>query len=121
VAPFTSLSASKGNKSDVNGPYEGSSGTVATQEAAFIFDPEIMTARIPKPITSPAPGYRFDPVNYSGVFSVRNILDRICNPDGTIIFHRGIMAAGIEPVHPERGVMFIFKKCDAPLNAVTAC
>lgn len=121
VPAFVGLSATKGNKSDVNGPYEGSSGTVATHETAIIFDPAILTARIPKPITAPAPGYKFDPVNYSGVFSVRNILDRTCNPDGTIIFHRGIMAAGIEPVHPERGVLFVFKKCDAPLNAVTAC
>ncbi len=116
VPAFSIAAATKGQKADVNASWE-----TATTEGSVLFDPTVFTARIPKPITNPSPGFKFDPVDYSGHWSLKNILDRVCNPDGTIVFHRGILAMGSEPVHPERGVLFLHKRCDGPVSFTTAC
>lgn len=116
VAPFDTEAATKGNKAKVRSSWES-----APYEVSFLFDRTVFTSRIPKPITNPAPNFRFDPVNYMGNWSAKNILDRVCNPDGTILFHRGILASGSEPVHPERGVAFVSQRCDPALNMVTSC
>lgn len=116
IAAFADTSATKGTKSDVNSAWEA-----ATHEEALIFDPTVMTALIPEPIVSPHSKFKFDPINYMGLWSLKNILNRTCNPDGNIVYHRGILASGSEPVHPERGVGFIFKRCDAALNLITSC
>lgn len=116
VAAFASAAASKGNKSDVNAVWEG-----AYYEISFIFDPMVFLQMIPRPITRPADKFRFDPVNYMGDWQIKNILDRTCNPDGTILFHRGILAAGSKPEKPERGVAFLHLRCDPALNLVTNC
>jgi hypothetical protein len=116
VAAFDSAAASKGNKAIVRAAYES-----APYEVSFIFDRTVFTSRIPKPITNPAPGFRFDPVNYMGEFRAVNILDRDCNPDGNIIYHRAILASGSEPVHPERGVAFVHQRCDPALNIISSC
>lgn len=116
VAAFDTAAASKGNKAIVRAAYES-----APYEVTFIFDRTVMTSRIPKPITNPAPGFRFDPVSYMGEFRAVNILDRDCNPDGNIIYHRAILASGSEPVHPERGVAFVHQRCDPALNIVGSC
>lgn len=123
IAAFTSTA----------GAYSGSAATKGTStnlatawltapyEVSFIFDPTVFEQLIPKPITNPHPKFRFDPVNYMGDWQVKNILDRICNPDGTILYHRGILAAASKPVHPERGVAFLHLRCDPALNLVTSC
>jgi len=116
IPPFVSSAASKGNKTELNPDYES-----ATLEESFIFDPTVMTQLIPEPITKPHPKFQFDPVNYTGLWKAMNIPDRVCNPDGNIIYHRGIMAAASEPVHPERGVAFVHKRCDPACEIVTTC
>jgi len=116
VAPFDVASATKGNKAIVRTAWEG-----APYEVSMFFDNTVFTSRIPKPITNPAPNFRFDPVNYMGDWRALNILSRDCNPDGTILFHRGILASGSEPVHPERGVAFVHLRCDPALNMVVSC
>lgn len=116
VAAFVSQAASKQNKSEVNPIWEG-----AYYEVSFIFDPMVMEQLIPQPMTNPGPNFSFDPVNYMGDWRVRNIIDRDCNPDGTILFHRGILAAGSKPVHPERGVAFLHLRCDPDLGTPATC
>lgn len=116
VQPFTTAAATKGTKTIVNPTWE-----TAPYEESFIFDPEVFHQLIPQPIVNPAPNFTFDPVTYTGNWRVVNIPDRICNPDGTILFHRGILAAGSMPVHPERGVAFVHLRCDPPCNLVTSC
>jgi hypothetical protein len=116
VAPFDVEAATKGNKAKVRAAWEA-----APNEVTFLFDRTVFTSRIPKPITNPAPNFKFDPVNYMGNWSAKNIIDRDCNPDGTILFHRGILASGSEPVHPERGVAFVHQRCDPALNIVGSC
>lgn len=116
VAAFTTAAATKGTKTIVNSSYE-----TAGFEESVIFHPEVMHSLIPEPITNPAPNFRFDPVNYLGDWRLKNILDRVCNPDGTIVYHRGILAHAPEPVHPERGWAFMHLKCDAVGGLVESC
>lgn len=116
VAAFATQAATKGNKAEVNSSWE-----TAGFEESFIFDPTVYTQLIPRPVTTPAPNYRFDPVTYTGVWQVKNILNRDCNPDGNILYHRGILAAGSLPVHPERGVAFVHLRCDPACNLVLTC
>jgi hypothetical protein len=120
IAPFTTSAATKGNKAIVNSSWESAAYTVS-----HIFDPSVFTARIPRPITSSGGNTRFNALNYTvgagGVWSLKNIPDRVCNPDGNIVFHRGHLAEASEPVHPERGVSFLHTRCDPALNMVTSC
>jgi hypothetical protein len=116
IPPFVADAASKGNKSEINPDYE-----TAELEESFIFDPTVFTQLIPEPIVRPHPKFQFDPVNYTGMWKAMNIQDRVCNPDGNIIYHRGIMAAASEPVHPERGVAFVHRRCDPACEIVTTC
>lgn len=116
VAAFDTTAATKGVKARVNASYES-----APYEESFLFDRAVLEQQIPEPITNPASNFRFDPVSYSGDWKLKNILDRICNPDGNIIYHRGILAAASKPVHPERGVAFVHLRCDPACNLVTTC
>jgi len=116
VAAYSDAAATKGRKASVASAWE-----TAAYEESFIFDPTVFTSRVPRPITNPASNFTFDPVNYMGQFSLKNILDRKCNPDGTIVYHRAILAMGGEPVHPERGIGFVHLRCDANCNLVNAC
>lgn len=116
VPAFTNVAASKGNKSEINPAYEA-----APYEESFIFDPMVMRQLIPEPITAPGANIQFDPVTYMGNWMYKNIPDRVCNPDGTIGFHRGILAAATEPIHPERGVAFVHLRCDPSCALITSC
>lgn len=116
VAAFSTAAATKGTKAIVNTSYES-----APYEESVIFHPDVYTSLIPEPVTNPAPNFRFDPVSYLGDWRLKNILDRICNPDGTIVYHRGILAHAPEPIHPERGWAFVHLRCDPAANLVTSC
>lgn len=116
IAAWDTAAASKGNKSVLR-----SAWLTASIEASWIFDRTVMTARIPRPVVSPGAGFKFDPLTYMGDFRFKNILNKECNPDGTIIFPRAIFAEGSEPVHPERGVVFAHLRCDPAVNAIQSC
>lgn len=116
VSAFTKLAATKGQKAEINTAWSN-----AGIEESFIYEPTVWRQMVPRPITNPAPNFRFDPVNYMGVWSLKNIPSRDCNPDGNIIFHRGILAAGTMPVHPERGVAFLHLVCGPACQLVTSC
>lgn len=116
VPAFTTTAATKGNRAIVNPLWEA-----APYEESFIFDPTVFEDQIPRPITDPHPDFKFDPVTYLGDWKWKNIPDRVCNPDGTIGFHRGHLGDAPKPVHPERGWAFIHLRCDPTANLVTAC
>jgi hypothetical protein len=116
IPAFNTVAATKGQKAEINTAYE-----TAPYEESVIFDPQVYTSLIPRPIGTVAPKFNFDPVTYTGVWQVKNILDRVCNPDGTIIYHRGILAEAAMPVHPERGVAFVSLRCDPACNLITSC
>ena len=116
ICPFTTASATKGTKYILNSAWE-----VAPYEETFVFDPEVMHQLIPQPITNPHPMFRFDPIRYTGDWKIQNIPNEVCNPDGNLLRHRGILAASSMPVHPERGVAFVHLRCDPPCGALTVC
>lgn len=115
VPAFDSTAATKGLKAIVRAAY-----LTAPYEEAFIYDPTTFTQLVPTPITNPAPNFRFDPISYTGEWKIQNILDKICNPDGNILYHRGILSAARQPVHPERGVSFVYLRCP-PAGCVAVC
>lgn len=116
VPAFDLAAATKGQKAKIRDAYR-----VAPFEESVIFDPQVYKSLIPKPITNPAAKFNFDPVNYVGDWSVKNIPHETCNPDGNILFHRGILAEAPMPIHPERGVAFVHLRCDPACNLVTTC
>lgn len=116
VPAWVNQAATKGTESVLN-----SSFLSAPYEASVIFDRMVMTARIPRPISNPGGGFKFDPQTYMGDFRFRNILNKECNPDGTIIFPRAIFGEGSESVKPYRGVAFATLRCDPAVGAVTSC
>ncbi len=119
VYPYVDASATVGEKSILRSAY-----TNATHTTSHIFDQTVFTSRIPAPISNVGP-LSFTPINYTtgagGSWSLKNIPHRTDNPDGTIVFHRGHLMTGSEPVHPERGVSFCHIRCDPTLNLVTTC
>ncbi len=114
-----STAATKGLKAQVNPNWVSTAS--APYEESFIHVRSVYDQLIPQPVTNPASNFTFDPVTYTGDWKLKNIPDRVCNPDGNIIFHRGVMAAASKPIHPERGVAFIHLRCDPPCSAITTC
>lgn len=116
VPAFIQVAATKGNKYDINPAYRS-----APYEEAFIFDPDVFTQLVPQPITNPAPNFRFDPISYVGDVKILNIPNEQCNPDGNILRHRVVMAAGSMPKNPWKGVAFVFRRCDPACGNATSC
>lgn len=104
-----------GNASDLNPDWK-----TATYEETIIWMPGVYRSMVPSTLTEPAPGWKFNPINYMGDFRAVNILDRTCNVDGTNIFWRAIFSDAAEPVHPEYGYSIIHARCNAPKRFV-AC
>ena len=46
-----------------------------------------------------------------GNFEAVNIRERVCNPDGTMIFWRAKFASAAEPIKPEVGVSILHARC----------
>lgn len=119
VPAFATTAVTKGNSAEVNPNWEAIA--TAPFEETFIFDPEVFHQLIPEPITNPASNFRFDPITYTGDWKVKNIPDRVCNPDNNILYHRGVLAAASKPVHPERGMSIIHRRCAPPCSLLTSC
>ena len=81
----------------------------ASYEAAYVLHEEVMEALIPEPISG-AVGLQFNPVNYKGDFRWTNIPNEVTNPDGSIGFFRGILAAASKPIKTNFGHVIIFKR-----------
>jgi hypothetical protein len=88
----------------VNPAYE-----TASFEAAYVLHQDVMESQIPEPITG-SNGLTFDPVNYRGKFTWKNIPSVDVNPDGTIGFFRGILASASKPIKTDFGFVIFFKR-----------
>jgi hypothetical protein len=88
----------------VNGAYDS-----APYEVAYVIHPEVMESQIPAPFSG-SNGLTFNPVNYSGDFKWTNILSEATNPDGTVGFFRGVLAAASKPIKTDFGYVIIFKR-----------
>ncbi len=110
------VATTKGYKRDINGAYD-----FAQYADTIVHVPSVYTRRIPQPISSPGGKFKFDPVNYMGEFSWKNILHAVCNPDGTIGFFRAVFASGSEPVHPEYGYVIRHLHCPSLRQLHASC
>lgn len=119
VPTWISQNASKGKKSVINPDW--TSLVTAPIEEGRIFSPAVFTRLFPRPISSAGAGFNFDPVAYNGDWEMLNIKNIDTNPKGTIITPYGILGAAAEPVSPERGWVFQFKRCNPPYLALTVC
>lgn len=98
-------------------PYSASSGIVspnsayetASFEAMYILHPKVMECQVPNPMSG-AQGLKFDPLQYNGKYTWRNILDEVTNPDGTVGYFRGVLASATKPLRTEFGYVIIFKR-----------
>jgi hypothetical protein len=115
VPAFSLTAATKGQKAIVNPSWK-----VATETETFVFDPNVVQFLIPRPPVAPHPNFRFDPVDFTGAVTLKNIISRECNPDGNIVYHRMNMAAASMPDQPERGVAILSTRCD-PVGCVAVC
>lgn len=96
--------AASGGIVSVNASYE-----TATHEAAYIVHQDVMEAQIPNPISGGG-GVTFDPTNYRGKFSWKNIPNEVTNPDGNVGFFRGVLASATKPIRTEFGWVIIFQR-----------
>jgi hypothetical protein len=115
IPAFSLTAATKGQKAEINASWKTASIT-----ETVIYDPEVVHYLIPRPPTAPHPNFRFDPVDFTGAIVLKNIPDRVCNPDGNIVYHRMHLGAASMPVEPERGVAIAHLRCD-PEGCVTSC
>jgi hypothetical protein len=115
IAPYALTAASKGQKAIIN-----SSWKTAAETETFVFDPAVVSFLIPTPPTSPAPNVQFNPVSYTGDVKLLNILDRVCNPLGTVVYHRADLMAASMPGDIERGAAIVHLRCE-PEGCQTSC
>lgn len=115
VPAFSLTAATKGQKAIVNPSWK-----VAAASETFVFDPNVVQFLIPRPPVAPHPNFVFDPVDFTGAVTLKNIISRECNPDGNIIYHRMHMGAASMPVEPERGAAIVHLRCN-PVGCVATC
>jgi hypothetical protein len=96
----------------VNSAYDS-----AEYEVAYVLHPSVYESQIPAPFGG-SNGLSFNPVDYSGEFKWTNILSESTNPDGTIGFFRGILAAASKPIKTDLGYAVIFKRDDTTASLV---
>jgi len=91
----------------------------APYEESTIFDPELFTSLVPRPISRPGAGQEFDPVSYTGEYIWANIPDHT----GINVFRSmgkwyGRMWEAPLLVRPELGVSFIHRRCHSEMAAI---
>lgn len=113
---WSQSSATKGFKSVVSPLY-----LAAAYTTSIIFNPKVMTFRVPGTLDRPGGKTSFSTPDYfPATMDWKNIPHRTCNPDGTIGFFRAVLAGAPEPIHPEYGYIFLHLRCAPPLS-LQAC
>lgn len=115
IAPYSLTAAIKGQKAQINASWK-----TAAETETLVFDPEVVSFLIPQPPTAPAPNVQFNPVSYTGDIKLLNILDRVCNPLGTVVYHRADLMAASMPQDIYRGAGIVHVRCE-PEGAQTSC
>lgn len=114
VDPYVLEATTNGTRAVPNPAYR-----TATYEDSIIFLKSVYKRLVPKPLTNPGGGVKFDPISYMGEFRWLNIPHRTENPDGNIGFYRAVLASGSEPILPNHGIVIRHLRCDPPRNLVT--
>jgi hypothetical protein len=108
VYPYT-IAGADGAANNTGAVIVNTAYDTAAFEAAYVLHQDVMESQIPEPITG-SNGLTFDPVNYRGKFTWKNIPSVDLNPDGTIGFFRGILASASKPIKTDFGFAVIFKR-----------
>jgi len=108
VYPYT-IAGADGAANNTGAVIVNSAYETASLEAAYVLHQDVMESQIPEPITG-SNGLTFDPVNYRGKFTWKNIPSVDLNPDGTIGFFRGILASASKPIKTDFGFVILFKR-----------
>ena len=111
VFPFVKSATTKGFKWEQNPAYKA-----APFIESIIWHEDNYQSLAANTIGNPAPGWNFTPQSWMGEFSPRNILDRTCNPDGTMIYFRALFADASKPINPAVGYGIIHLDCPATLD-----
>ena len=112
VAPWISSSTTKGNKWEQNPAYK----TAPIEESIIWHEANYRDLAVNTAENTP-PDWNFTPQSWMGSFSVRNILERNCNPDGTEIFFRALFASADEPINPAVGWAVRHARCGISTSA----
>lgn len=115
IPVWVSSSTTKGNKQEINPAW-----LQAPYEETIVYSPDNYRSLAYNTVTNPAPGWNFDPVNSMGEWSVRNILERDCNPDGDQIFWRAVFGDVAEPINPNVGYVVLHLRCGYQ-HSLTSC
>lgn len=115
VAVWTNQAKTNHTKVELNANY-----LTAAFEETLWFDPSVYTEMVPGAIPQ-YDKFNWAPQDYVGNWSPRNILSEDKNPDGNLVYMRGILGSGRKYVHPERGWAIIHKRCYPALNPETVC
>jgi hypothetical protein len=111
VAPFVQSATTKGFKWEQNPAYKA-----APYIESIIWHRDNYQSLAVNTITNPAPGWNFNPHSWMGKFEPRNILDRTCNPDGTMIYWRALYADASKPINPAVGYGILHLDCPMNIN-----
>jgi len=111
IRPFISSSTTKGTKWEQNPAYKA-----APIIETIIWHEDTYQSLAVNTVSNPAPGWTFNPQNWMGEFTPRNILHETCNPDGTILFFRALFADASRPVNPAVGWSILSLDCPANLD-----
>lgn len=116
IPVWVSSATTKGNKQEINPDWVN-----APYEETIIYHPDNFRSLAYNTMTNPAPTWEFNPINSMGDWSVRNILERDCNPDGDQIFWRAIFGDVAEPINPAVGYTCLHLRCGYGSGVALTC
>lgn len=111
VAPFVKSATTKGFKWEQNPAYKA-----APIIESIIWHADNYQSLAANTGGTIAPGWEFEPHSWMGSFEPRNIRDRTCNPDGTMIYFRALFADASKPINPAVGYGILHLDCPANIN-----
>lgn len=116
IPVWVSSPTTKGNKQEINPDW-----VAAPYEETIIYTPDNFRSLAYNTMTNPSPTWNFDAINSMGDWSVRNILERDCNPDGTEIFWRAVFGDVAEPINPAVGYSILSLRCPYGSGVAVTC
>lgn len=106
IPVWVSSSTTVGNKQTINPAW-----LAAPYEETIVYHPDNYRSLGLPSLTNPAPGWTFSPINSMGEWELKNIIERDCNPDGTMVFWRAVFRDAAEPINPDVGYSILHLRC----------
>lgn len=115
IPVWVSANTTKGTLRNINPAWEA-----APYEEIIVWTPDVFQSLAwnANPST-PAAGWKFDPLNSMGEWSIRNIPNKECNPDGTMLFWRAVFGDAVRTINPSVGYSLLVLRCNIPLSILS--